>query len=257
MSTSSVSSSTSTTSSNQYATGSTLQSLGKGSPLQVTGLASGLDTNSIVTALMQANTQRVTNLTNQQTALTAKNTQLGNIQTALQTVANDAMALFNPSLYAKTQTVSSTNPALVGARAISKNGAVQGGYQVGVTQLATSAQRTFTYAPPSQADTVTIDGKDVPVAAGASIQTFVSSINNNNNLDVWATATDSGTVVLSNRSTGLQTGSYIQVSESNTPASLTEQTGLAQAGQDAIFTVNGSTPPLTSHSNTVTTAIPG
>ena len=259
MSTSSVSStSTSTaTSANQFSTGSSLQSLGSGSPLQVTGLASGLDTNAIVTALMQANTQRVTNLTNQQNALAAKNTQLGNIQTSLQSVASDAMAMFDPSLYAKTQTVSSTNSALIGATAINKNGAVQGGYQVAVTQLATSAQRTFTYTPPSQADTVTIDGKDVPVAAGASIQTFVSSINNNNNLDVWATATDSGTVVLSNRATGQQTSSYIQVSESNATKSLTEQTGLAQAGQDAIFTVNNSNPPLTSPSNTVTTAIPG
>jgi flagellar hook-associated protein 2 len=255
MSTSSVSSSTSATSSNQFSTGSTLQSLGSGSPLQVTGLASGLDTNAIVTALMQADTQRVTNLTNQQNALAAKNTQLGNIQTSLQTVAGDAMAMFDPSLYAKTQTVSSTNSALVGATAINKNGAVQGGYQVAVTQLATSAQRTFTYTPPGQADTVTIDGKDVPVAAGASIQTFVSSINNNSNLDVWATATDSGTVVLSNRATGKQTGSYIQVSESNTPASLTEQTSLAQAGQNALYTVNSVSG--SSASNTVASAIPG
>jgi flagellar hook-associated protein 2 len=132
---------------------------------------------------------------------------------------------------------------------------VQGGYQVAVTQLATSAQRTFTYTPPGQADTVTIDGKDVPVAAGASIQTFVSSINNNSNLDVWATATDSGTVVLSNRATGKQTGSYIQVSESNTPASLTEQTSLAQAGQNALYTVNSVSG--SSASNTVASAIPG
>src|SRR5438309_737764 len=168
MSTSPVSSSTSTTSSNQYTTGSTLQSLGSGTPLQVTGLASGLNTNSIVTALMQAETQRVTNLTNQQNALAAKNTQLGNIQTALQTVASDAMAMFNPSLYAKTQSVTSTNPALVGATAINKNGAVQGGYEVGVTELATSAQRTFTYAPPGQNETVTVDGQDIPLAAGAS-----------------------------------------------------------------------------------------
>jgi flagellar hook-associated protein 2 len=256
MSTSSVSSSTSTaTNANQFSTGSTLQSLGTGSPLQVTGLASGLDTNAIVTALMQANTQRVTNLTNQQTGLAAKNTQLGTIQTALQSVASDAMAMFDPSLYAKTQTVSSTNSTLVGATAINKNGAVQGGYQVGVTQLATSAQRTFTYTPPTADDTVTIDNQQVPVAANASIQTFVSAINNNNNLDVWATATDSGTVVLSARATGHQAGSYIQVSESNATPSLTEQASLAQAGQNAQYTVNGVSG--SSASNTVTSAIPG
>jgi flagellar hook-associated protein 2 len=252
MSTSSVSASTAT-SSNQYATGSTLQSLGSGTPLQVTGLASGLNTNAIVTALMQANQQQVTNLTNQQTALTAKNTQLASIQTALQTVANDAMALFDPSLYAKTQTVSSTNPTLVGATAINKNGAVQGGYQVGVTQLATSAQRTFTFTSPAAADTVTIDGQQIALAAGASAQDLVNAVNANSNVDVWATATDSGTVVLSERSTGQQAGSYIQVSD--TQSSLTEQASLAQAGQNAQYTVNGVAG--TSTSNTVTSAIPG
>ncbi len=171
MSTSPVSSSTSATSSNQYATGSTLQSLGSGTPLQVTGLASGLNTNAIVTALMQASTQQVTNLTNQQSALTAKNTQLTNIQTALQTVATDAMAMLDPSLYAQTQTVSSTNSTLVGATAIGNTGAVQGGYQVGVTQLATSAQRTFSFTSPTAADTVTIDGQQISLAAGASART--------------------------------------------------------------------------------------
>ena len=75
MSTSPISPSTSATSSNQYATGSNLTSLGTGTPLQVTGLASGLNTNAIVTALMQANQQQVNLLTSQQSALNAKNAQ--------------------------------------------------------------------------------------------------------------------------------------------------------------------------------------
>ena len=71
MSTQSVSSGTSATSSTQYKTGDQLTSLGSSSQLQVTGLASGLDTNSIVTALMAADTQQVTNLQNQQSGITA------------------------------------------------------------------------------------------------------------------------------------------------------------------------------------------
>jgi flagellar hook-associated protein 2 len=253
MSTSPISPGTSATSSNQYATGSTLQSLGTGTPLQVTGLASGLNTNAIVQALMQANQQQVTNLTNQQSALNAKNAQLTSIQTALQTVVADAQALMDPSLFAQTQTVSSTNSTLVGATATSGTGAVEGGYQVGITQLATAAQRTFTFTSPSAADTVTIDGQQVSLAAGASAQDFVNAVNTNSNLDVWATATSSGTVVLSDRATGQQTGSYIQVSD--TQGSLTEQTSLAQAGQNAQYTINGVAG--TSASNTVTSAIPG
>src|SRR5947209_13067026 len=95
-------------SSSQYNTGFNLNSLGSGTPLQVTGLSSGLNTNAIVQALMQADQQRVTTLTNQQAGLKAKNTQLASIQTALQTVASDAQALGDLSLFAQTQTISST-----------------------------------------------------------------------------------------------------------------------------------------------------
>ena len=86
----------SSTSANQYASGSALSSLGSGGPLQVTGLASGLNTNALVQALMAAQQQQVTNLQNQQSGITALNKQLSSIQTALQTVADDAQALGNP-----------------------------------------------------------------------------------------------------------------------------------------------------------------
>jgi flagellar hook-associated protein 2 len=254
MSTSSVGT-TSPTNANAFATGSSLTSLGSGTSLQVTGLASGLNTNAIVQALMSANQQQVTNLTNQENAVKARNTQLQSIQTALQAVANDAQALESSSLFANTQTISSTNSTLVGATATGSTGAVVGGYQVSVTQLASAAQRTFTFASPAAADTVTIDGQQVNLAAGASIQDFVNSVNGNSNLDVWATATDANTVVISNRATGLQTGSYIQASDA--AGALTEQSGLAQAGQNASYSINGATPPKSSPSNTVTTAIPG
>ena len=176
MSTQSVGSSTnSATSSSQFSTGDQLTSLGTGSPLQVTGLASGLDTNAIVNALMASQQQQVTNLTNQQSGLTAMNTQLQAIQTALTKVANDAQALGNPSLFAYTQTITSTNPTLVGATATSNNGAVVGGYQVSVTQLASASQRTFQFTSPSSADTVTIDGQQISLAAGASAQDLVNA----------------------------------------------------------------------------------
>jgi flagellar hook-associated protein 2 len=256
MSTSPVSSSTSTaTNANAFATGSSLTSLGSGTPLQVTGLASGLDTNAIVTALMASQTQQVTNLTNQQSGVKALNTQLQSIQTALQKVISDAQALQSPSLYANTQTVSSTNPTLVSATTTASKGAVVGGYQVAVSQLASSAQRTFTFSSPAAADTVTIDGQQINLAAGASAQDLVNAVNTNSNLDVWATATDSGTIVVSNRATGQQTGSYIQVSD--TAGSLTEQSTLAQAGKNALYSIDGATPPQSSASNTVTSAIPG
>src|SRR6201997_2717396 len=98
MSTQPISSGPSATSSNQYASGSSLSSLGSGGALQITGLASGLNTNAVVQALMAAQQQQLTNLQNQQTGITALNKQLTSIQTALQTVADDAQALGSPTL---------------------------------------------------------------------------------------------------------------------------------------------------------------
>ena len=257
MSTQSVGSSTSSaTSSNQYATGDQLTSLGSGSALQVTGLASGLDTNAIVNALMASQQQQVTNLTNQQSGLTAMNTQLQAIQTALTKVANDAQALGNPSLFANAQTITSTNSTLVGATATSSNGAVVGGYQISVTALASASQKTFSFTSPTAADTVTIDGQQISLAAGASADDLVNAINSNSNLSVWATVTQESSnggpaaVVLSDRQTGVPAGSYIQVSD--TSNALTDA-GQDVPGTDAAYTINGGATQYSS-SNTISGA---
>jgi flagellar hook-associated protein 2 len=240
MSTSSVSSS-----------GTTVSSLGAGAPLQITGLASGLDTNQIITELMAIQQQPITNLKNQESGLTALNTSLTTVQTSLQTLANDAMALLDPTLFHASQQVTSSDATRVAAR--SSTGAGVGGYQVQVSQLANSAQRTFTWSSPTTNDTIAIDGHAETITAGESIQDFVSSINADSNATVYAAATDSGTVVLSNRATGDVGSNYIQVSDSG--GALTEQTGKARAGQDAAYVIDNTSG--TSSSNTITGAIAG
>jgi flagellar hook-associated protein 2 len=222
-----------------------LTSLGSGSPMQITGMASGLNTNAIVQALMTNDTQRVTNLQNQQSGLTALNTQLTSIQTALQTVATDAKALADPVLFQSAQTITSTNSGLIGATATSSNGAVVGGYQLTVSTLASASQRTFSFTSPSTADSITIDGHSTSLAAGASAQDFVNSINNDTNATVWATVTASpangpASVVLSERATGAppSAGSYVTVT-GDAAGALHEQTQYAQAGQNAQYTING------------------
>jgi flagellar hook-associated protein 2 len=242
MSTSSVSSSTSS---------SGLSSLGGNAPLQITGLASGLDTNQIITELMSIQQQPITNLQNQESGLTTLNTQLTSVQTSLQTLANDAMALMDPSLFQTSQQVTSSDTTRVSAT--SSTGAGIGGYQVSVSQMANSAQRTFTWSSPTSNDAITIDGHQETITAGESIQDFVASINSDQNATVYAAATDSGTVVLSDRVTGNTGSSYIQVADSG--GALTEQTGKARAGQDAVYSVDGV--GGTSTSNTVTGAIAG
>ena len=243
----------STQSVSSSSTGATVSSLGGSSPLQITGLASGLDTNSIISALIAIDKQPITALQNQSSGLTATNSALSSVQTALQQLSASAKALGSASLFTNTQTATSTNSTLVSATATTGTGAVIGSYQVGVTNLASSAQRTFSFTSPTAADTVTIDGQQVSLNANASAQDLVNAVNSNSNLDVWATATDSGTVVFSNRATGDTGTNYIQVSD--TSGSLTEQTALAQQGANAQYTINGVA--HSSASDTITNGIAG
>ncbi len=249
----------SATSTNQYAGGSSLGSLGGGSALQITGLASGLNTNAVVQALMAAQQQQVTNLQNQQTGITTLNKQLSSIQTALQTVSDDAQALGNPSLFANAQSIVSTNSTLVGATAMGSNGAVVGSYQISVTAMASASQRTFLFSSPANADTVTIDGHDTSLAAGASAQDFVNAINGDKSATAWATVTgtdpSSGKpqIVLSERNTGAPpasnpTGYVTKTGDSE--GALSEQAQYAVAGTNASYSINGG-PTQTSTSNTI------
>ena len=239
--------------SSSSSSGYTLSSLsGTNSSMQITGLASGLNTNQIITEEMAIYSQPVTNLQNQQSASKATNTALTNIQNELQTLSNDALAAGDPTLFKNQQTVTSSDPTKL--TAATGNGAGVGGYQVSISELANSAQRTFTFASPASGDsTLQIDNQSVPVSAGESISDFVNSINSSSNLDVYAASTDSGTVVLSNRNTGDTGTNFIQVQD--TGGTLTEQTALAKRGQDAQFVVG--TTAGSSHTNTVTNAIAG
>jgi flagellar hook-associated protein 2 len=249
----STTSSTTSTSSTNYQ----LSTLTGSSTPQITGLSSGLNTDQIIEELMQVKQQPLTNLENQQSLLNARNTQLETLQGELQTVQTDAMALLDPSLYDPSQTVTSSNSSSVGAILNSSTGAVEGGYEIGVTQLAQSAQRTFTYSAPNADTGITIDGTAFTITANESAASLATAINNNSSLDVYATATQSGNIVLSDRATGDQSSAsppYIQLT-GNTGV-LTEITADASPGQDAMYSIDTVDQPP-SASNTVVDAIPG
>lgn len=225
--------------------------LANGAAFNVTGLASGLDTNSLISSLIAVQRAPVTLLSRQQQRLQAQQQQLQSIQTALQSLATNVAGFVSPGLFTSSQSVTSANPTLVAAT--TTGGAGVGGYEVDVTQLANSAQRTFSFTTPAAADTITIDGHDTNVAAGASAQDLANAINADGSATVWAAVTASDTVVFSNRATGDTGGNFIQVSETGT--SLTEQANKAKQGQNAEFTVDGT--PFSEASNTVKDAIAG
>ena len=236
-----------------------ISSLGGNSPLQITGLASGLDTNSIISELMSIAKQPLTALQNQQSGITALNTNLTAIQSALQGLATNAQALSSTSLFAPSQTVSSQDASLVAATAVSGVGAVVGGYQVAVSQMATASQATYSFASQSTPNTITVtpstngtagSAQTYNLAANATAQDLANAVNADQNGSVWGTVVN-GDLVFSDRTTGAP--SSFNVSDSAGSMALQ---GTATAGTNAIYSINGKTQP-TSPSNTINNAIPG
>ena len=204
---------------------------GRQHPIQVTGLASGLDTAKIVSQMMDIQKRPVTILQNQQKSLEARNTQLTSIQAALKKVNADALALLDPRVYRGTQKATSSDTTRVAATTTS--GAGVGGYQISVGQLANAAQRTFSFTAPASAGTITIDGHDTSVAAGASVYDVADAINNDQSATVYAAATDAGTLVFSNRNTGDTGPGFIAITGAD--GVLSEQAAHAKQGQNATY----------------------
>ncbi|HTC60646.1 MAG TPA: flagellar cap protein FliD N-terminal domain-containing protein, partial [Solirubrobacteraceae bacterium] len=137
-----------------------------GSPISISGLASGLDTSSIISALMAAEREPVTRLTDAQEKLQGQQKELTSIQNNLQQLALAASEFSMPSLFESSQAVTSSEPTRVSAA--TSDGAGIGGYEVEVVQLANSAQRTFSFSTPTSEDKLTIDGVEFALKAGGS-----------------------------------------------------------------------------------------
>jgi flagellar hook-associated protein 2 len=218
-------------------------------PIAVTGLASGLDTSSIIQALLEAERRPITHVTNQQERLVGQQTQLQTIQSSLMSLSFAAEEFVLSSVFNGVQSVSSSEPARVGATIT--GGAGVGGYQLEVTQLANSAQRTFAFASPAAEETVRVDGREYALKAGATAKDLASKINSDGKGTVYAAVQANETIVLSNRASGATGGEFIKV----TGAAITEKAGTAKEGKDAEYTLDGIAG--TSASNTVTEAIAG
>ena len=221
-----------------------------GAPISFNGLSSGLNTSEIISALLGVERAPITRLTDEQTTLEGQRTQLQSIQSSLTQLTFDAQELGSPTLFNTSQTVTSSEPTRVAAAATA--GAAVGGYEVEVKQLANSGQRTFTFKSPAAADKLTIDGKEIEVAAGATIEDVVKAINSDSTATVYAAAVGKETVVLSTRETGAKAG-FIAVTDAG--GTLVEQAGTAKEGVNAEYTIDGVAG--SSASNKLTSAIPG
>lgn len=216
------------------------------SPISFSGMASGLDTESIISSMMAVEGNGKVRLQLRQAAAQARQDAFNEIKGKLTALQTAATALRSAATWGDVQKVESSDSTKIAARQTA--GAAPGGVRLEVTQLARAPQQTFAFAVQPGASQMTIGGATIDLAAGATLDDAVSAINSSSTAGVYAVNVG-GSLVLSGKTTGA--ASTITASG----AGLTEDVGKAKAGLDALFTVDDV--PGSSSTNVVTTAVPG
>jgi flagellar hook-associated protein 2 len=229
------------------------------------GIASGVDTATIVSQLMALERQSLTRLQVNQSRLQVRDTGLKDVQSKLSALKSAAQALRSPEMWASKQTVESSDPTRVGVAL--KGGAGIGGATLDVIALANSSQRSYGFTSAAADRTLTVTPSaagstpsSIAVPANATLDEVAASINANTDLAVFAAvvvpdpaAPTVKQLVLSSRTTGSTSGFTASLSDGG----LAEVAGKARTGADAQYKLNGSPTILTSPSNVVENAIPG
>jgi flagellar hook-associated protein 2 len=223
--------------------------------IRLTGLVSGLDTDSIVSQLMSIERQPRSRIELQQTAVQARQSNLRDAVSKLNSLKLAVADLRSVAVWADTQSVETTDPTKVTARATA--GVGPGGYDLTVTQLASAARRSYGYSAPAADSTLTIyDGAaqdhvraTVTLTAGMSLDDAVAAINAKPETGVFAVKVNDQ-LVLSSRTTG-EVGNFTATDAGGALGAATQ----AVDGQDALFTVGSQS--FQRSSNVVGDAIPG
>jgi flagellar hook-associated protein 2 len=232
-----------------------LASTGSGSTFQVSGLASGLNDQQIITQLMQIQQIPQQRIIQQTTLETTRQSDLRAIQTQLTALSTAVSQLVDPSTWSTSQQVTSSDPNITATG----GGVPPGGFQIAVSQLARAAQLTQTSSltAASADDTLTFQigagtPFDVNVKSGDSLQTIADSINSASGTQSFASVVNSK-LVFSSQVTGA--ANTIAASSTGTIAA---DLGLTQtvSPRDALYTVDGGA-QLSSSSNTVSTIATG
>ncbi|MGE4428980.1 MAG: flagellar filament capping protein FliD [Solirubrobacteraceae bacterium] len=217
------------------------------------GLASGLDTATIISSLMGLERQPRVRLAAEQTQQQTSKTAVQTAITTLKDLQSAARALADPALFGNRQTVSVADPSRV--TATMTGGAAAGGYAVQVDQLARAAQAGYAFTPPAADGSITLSGSgwsdEITFTAGTSAQDIVSRVNGDASLHVVAAVSVVGGVerlTFSSRTTGADSGFTAS------SAGVLGDEAL-RSGQDAIVQIDGVT--HSSATNTVADAIPG
>lgn len=219
----------------------------------ISGLASGLDTASIISSLMQIEKQPQVRIQQKITTEQARQQALRDVLSQLQSLTTSYQSLTDVGTWADVQSVVSTDDAHVSATRTA--GAAAGSYSIDVTNLARANQFTGTGVSAATADdTIHIANAsgttDVAIKAGDTLDTIAGKINGTTDSPVYATVFN-GNLVLSNKSTGLASKLTSVTTGGTSGLSFSE----SQTALDASFKVNGTT--YTRSSNVVSDVLPG
>jgi len=220
--------------------------------IQLSGIASGLDTASIINGLMSIEGIGRTRLSYKQVAEEARKTALTDIQTKLQTLKYAATDLGSAITWVDAQTLSVENESKISA---TKTGGVgPGTYNFVVSQMASAARSTYDFEVPVSDIQVTIGNgstsKVLTFEAGLSLDDAVARINSERDTGVFAVKVGDD-LVLSSRVTGAASAITVDVDGIGVVPPLS-----TVAGKDAQYSVDGG-PVQTSSTNTIANAIPG
>jgi flagellar hook-associated protein 2 len=224
--------------------------------ISLSGLASGLDSEALITQLMQLQAQPKVRMQRKEKFYEQRETTLNDVGTRLKNLQTAAKDLGSVLTWASSQTVESSAPTQVAASLLA--GSAPGGHQLAVSKLASADQWTFDFASPAADTSITLTPEDVTkspvtvqIAAGATIQSVAESINGVASSPAYAVVVGDK-LVLSSRTSGAAYGLSSAVAADGTTLS----NGVLKAGADAEFTVDGGA-VQTSASNVVTSAVPG
>jgi len=215
--------------------------------LQLGGLVSGMDTDTIITQLLSIERAPEQRWGYDKIAAQTRQSALRDVETRLKSLKMASDDLGSTLSWSPMQKVESADSTKVAARMT--GGAAPGGYSVKVTQMATSAQQTFVWTPQASASTITIGGVSVNVDANADIDAAASAINSNSQLGVFAINIGNGKLVLSSRTTGTDSAFTATGAGLGAPVATRD-------GQNAIVTINDVLQPE-QQSNVITDLIPG
>jgi len=217
------------------------------SPLSLSGLASGIDTESIVTQLMAVEGQAKTRLQLADTRANARATGLRELATKLGALRDAANGLKSTTTWSDVQQLASSDPARVAIR--TPGAAAPGARVIEVTALAVTAQHAFNYTSSASPQTLTIGSFSLAVDPDSTVSTLASAINDREDSPVSAVVAG-GKLVLTSRTGGA--GGDFTVDASPLVA---EDPVYARAGSDAAYLLDGV--PKTASSNVITDAILG